>query len=126
MSSFEHMDALRRQNKELLQKLKYKPERLQRLDLHCSRKQLENETQEPISDVWKMVNSSARERTPLTERKENVLNVSEAFINLTVGRNRAKEARSALCKQINMAKTPNLEGERENSFTRFLSSLPVS
>ncbi|XP_034170000.2 uncharacterized protein LOC113537836 isoform X2 [Pangasianodon hypophthalmus] len=104
MTSFEHLDALRRQNKELLQKLKHKSENLQRLNLDCSRKQLES-----VSGVRKEINtSSARDRTPLTERKESLLNVSDAFINLTVSGNRPKVARKALCKPINIKKTPNL------------------
>ncbi|MCI4390406.1 hypothetical protein PGIGA_G00122210 [Pangasianodon gigas] len=104
MTSFEHLDSLRRQNKELLQKLKHKSENLQRLNLDCSRKQLES-----VSGVRKEVNtSSARDRTPLTERKESLLNVSDAFINLTVSGNCPKVLRKALCKPINIKKIPNL------------------
>ncbi|XP_060766603.1 migration and invasion-inhibitory protein isoform X2 [Neoarius graeffei] len=107
MSSFEHLDALRRQNKELLQKLKHKTENLQRLNLGCSRKPPGNETPESDSDaVRELGNGSARDRKPLTEGNGSLLNVSDAFINLTVSGNGPKVARNALCKPINIMKTP--------------------
>lgn len=123
MSSFEHLHALRRQNKELLQKLKHKIENLQRLNLDCSRKQLENETSESVSDVGKLVNGSARDRMPLTERNGSLLNVSDAFINLTISGNSPKVARNALCKPINNMKTPNLAGEKPE--TEFIYTVHI-
>lgn len=114
MSSFEHLDALRRLNKELLQKLKRKTENLQRQNLDCSIKLLENETKttESVCDVWKLVNSSARDRKPLTERSRSSLNVSDAFINLSVSGTCSKVARNALCKPRDVVKTSKLAGEK--------------
>ncbi|TSU49998.1 Migration and invasion-inhibitory protein [Bagarius yarrelli] len=54
MSSFEHLDVLRRQNKELLQKLKLKPGKLH---FECSRTQNENTTPE----AGKSAENSARD-----------------------------------------------------------------
>lgn len=118
MSCFEHLDALRRQNKELLQNLKHKTENLQRLNLGCSRKPPENETPESVSDaVRKLGNGSARDRKPLTEGNGSLLNVSDAFINLTVSGNGPKVARNALCKPINIMKTPGEKPETEIIYT---------
>lgn len=113
MSSLERLDALRRQNKELLQRLRHKTQHLQRLDVDCSRKRLENDIPEPVSGVWKLVTSSARDRTPLRGREESLLNVSDAFRNLTVGKKSPDEAGSALCQPINVTKTPSSAGEKE-------------
>lgn len=107
MSSFEHLDDLRRQNKELLQKLKHKTENLQRLRSDGSGKQFEGQTHGSVSD-----RKSARDRTPLTERRESLFNVSDDFINLTVSGNCPKVARSALCKPINITRTSNVAGEK--------------
>ncbi|XP_053509373.1 migration and invasion-inhibitory protein isoform X4 [Ictalurus furcatus] len=110
MSSFEHLDALRRRNKELLQKLNRKTENMQRQNLDCSIKHVENETKttESVCDVWKLVNSSARDRKPLTERSRSSLNVSDAFINLSVSGNRSKVVRNALCNPRDVVKTSKL------------------
>ncbi|XP_017306175.1 uncharacterized protein miip isoform X2 [Ictalurus punctatus] len=123
MSSFEHLDALRRLNKELLQKLKRKTENLQHQNLDCSIKLLENETKttESVCDVWKLVNSSARDRKPLTERSRSSLNVSDAFINLSVSGTCSKVARNALCKPRDVVKTSKLADsiiENQSSFSR--------
>ncbi|KAK2821655.1 hypothetical protein Q7C36_020998 [Tachysurus vachellii] len=99
MSSFGDLDRLRRQNKELLQKLKHKTEILGHLD--CAGKQ----------SGFVLAKRSAREPTTLQEASESLLNVSEDLINLSVSGNCAEKARSALCKQINITKTPNLAGE---------------
>lgn len=125
MSTFEHLHALRRQNKELLQKLKQKSESLPRLNSDCWGKNVENEAPECVSGVWRLVSSGARDRKRLIERKESLLNGSDAFIKMTVGENRSHVARNALCKPKNMTKTPNLAGEKVNSFTRVTLSLPV-
>lgn len=123
MSSFEHLDALRRQNKELLRKLKHKTENLPRLNVECWREQLENETSGRLSNVRTLANSGARDRTPLTGTKGSIINVSDAFIHLTVPANRPQVARNALYKPNNIMKTPNLAGEKLNS--KFKPSLPV-
>ncbi|XP_053509371.1 migration and invasion-inhibitory protein isoform X2 [Ictalurus furcatus] len=123
MSSFEHLDALRRRNKELLQKLNRKTENMQRQNLDCSIKHVENETKttESVCDVWKLVNSSARDRKPLTERSRSSLNVSDAFINLSVSGNRSKVVRNALCNPRDVVKTSKLADsiiEIQSSFSR--------
>ncbi|KAM9443961.1 migration and invasion inhibitory protein [Clarias gariepinus] len=104
MSSPEHLDALRKQNKELLQKLKHYTET--RVNVDSSSKQFESETLK-TEDVRKFA------RTRLTERNGSLLHVSDYFINLSVSENRAKVPRNALCKPKNLnekrgMKTPDL------------------
>ncbi|KAF4093845.1 hypothetical protein AMELA_G00006330 [Ameiurus melas] len=113
MSSFEHLDDLRRRNKELLQKLQRITENMQRHNLDCSIKHLEHETKttESVCDVWKLMNGSARDRKPLTERSRSSLNGSDAFINLSVSGDRSKVARNALCKPRDVVKTSKLAVE---------------
>lgn len=102
MSSFGDLDRLRRQNKELLHELKHKTDILARVHLDCAGKQ----------SGFVLAKRSAREPTTLQEGSESLLNVSDDLINLSVRGNCPEKARSALCKQINITKTPNLAGEK--------------
>ncbi|XP_027024587.2 uncharacterized protein LOC113657187 isoform X2 [Tachysurus fulvidraco] len=101
MSSFGDLDRLRRQNKELLQKLKHKTDILARVRLDCAGKQ-----------GFVLAKRSACEPTTLQEASESLLNVSDELINLSVSGNCPEMATSALCKQINITTTtPNPAGQ---------------
>ncbi|XP_036415764.1 migration and invasion-inhibitory protein isoform X2 [Colossoma macropomum] len=118
MLSFERLDALRKQNKELLTKLQLQTESLK---LACPGERAET-ADSSVSAAGNVDGSSSvkgkkRDRGPLTGRNGDLFNISDLVVNtMAMSEKRPHVAREALCKPMTGTKRTEVSGERPNYF----------